>query len=628
MAGLIHSEDLETVRERSRIEEVVGSFVQLRPAGGGALVGLCPFHDEKTPSFRVTPAKGFYYCFGCGEGGDVIKFVQQINNMGFTEAVEFLADRCGVQLRYTEGDGGVRHEPGLRMRILEANQLAAEFFAGQLTSPEAVEARVFLDGRGFTREHAAHFGVGFAPRGGRDLLNHLLGKKFTKEDLVKAGLVRESGWDFFQGRLVWPIRDAGRSTLGFGARRLYDDDRMPAKYLNTPETVVYKKSHVLYGLDLARQPIGKKNQAVVVEGYTDVMACHIAGVDTAVASCGTAFGPDHSKMIARLMTTDALSGEVVFTFDGDAAGQAAALKVFSSDAMFTAQTYVAIEPTGMDPCDLRIASGDAAVRELVARRVPLYRYVMRNTVEKFDLDRADGRLAAVRAAAPLVASVRDSSLVSGYLRELAGLVGMDTDEVRAEVQLINRRGVPAERGRTSARESRERAAEASEPAAAQPDQPAMLVMPDPHDRRLDTERGVLKLIVQHPSLFPEDWGGITGDDFQHPSYRAVFAAAASADRRLGGFAQAVVDLMPDPVGEQLVVSLSVEPLLGEPTGAYAREYAARLRLGRVSREIGALKSRLQRTNPVEEQPSYNRMFAQLLELESRRRALQAYALGE
>ncbi len=618
MAGLIHPEDLETVRERSRIDDVVSSFVQLKPAGGGALVGLCPFHDEKTPSFRVTPSKGFYYCFGCSEGGDVIKFVQQINNMGFTEAVEFLADRVGIQLRYTDGDGaGPRHEPGLRMRVLEANQLAAEFFAKQLASPDAVTGRVFLDGRGFTREHAEHFGIGFAPRGGRDLLNHLTAKKFSKDDLVKAGLVRESGWDFFQGRLVWPIRDAGRSTLGFGARRLFDDDRMPAKYLNTPETLVYKKSHVLYGLDLARTHIGKKNQAVVVEGYTDVMACHIAGVDTAVASCGTAFGADHSRMISRLMTSDALAGEVVFTFDGDAAGQAAALKVFSSDATFTSQTYVAIEPTGLDPCDLRIQGGDAAVRELVARRVPLYRYVMKNTLEKYDLDRADGRLAAVRAAAPLVASVRDRSLVSEYLRELAGMVGMDTDTVRAEVQRANQRKVqdaPVE-------------VTPAQAAPAASGQGAMLTLPDPGDRRIATERGVLKLMVQHPNLFPEDWGGIAADDFAHPSYRAVYEVLAATDRRAAGFAQAVVDGMDDPVGQQLAVALSVEPLLAEPTGGYAREYAARLRLARVVRDINDLKSRLQRTSPVEEQANYNRMFAQLLELETRRRALEQHAVG-
>ncbi len=634
MAGLIHPEDLETVRERSRIDEVVSAFVQLRPAGGGALTGLCPFHDEKTPSFRVTPAKGFYYCFGCGEGGDVISFVQKINNMAFAEAVEFLADRCGVQLRYTDGDGAPRHEPGLRMRIFEANQLAAEFYAGRLAGAEAVDARVFLDGRGFSREHAEHFGLGFAPRSGTALRDFLVGKKFAREDLVKAGLVRESGWDFFQGRLLWPIRDAGRSVLGFGARRLYDDDRMPAKYLNTPETIVYKKSHVLYGLDLARTHIGKKNQAVVVEGYTDVMACHIAGVDTAVASCGTAFGADHSRMIARLMTSDALSGEVIFTFDGDAAGQAAAMKVFSSDTAFTAQTYVAVEPSGLDPCDLRIGSGDAALRELVARRVPLYRFVMKNTIAKFDLDRADGRLAAVRAAAPLVASVRDASLVSGYIRELAGLVGLNPDEVRHEVTRANNRRPPAapapparSAGGGEVSDSRGGTPQ-SEGAAQASGQAAMMLLPDPRDRRLETERGFLKLAIQQPLAFASDWHGVSSDDFQHPSYRRTFEVVTATDPRATGFAQRVVDAMDDPVGEQLVVALSVEPLLGEPTPGYVREYSARLRLARVVRDIANLKSRLQRTNPVEEQASYNRMFATLLELESRRRALQAEAVGE
>lgn len=614
MAGLINEEDLTTVRERSRIEDIVGSFVTLRNAGGGSLVGLCPFHDEKTPSFRVTPAKGFYFCFGCGEGGDVIKFVQKINNMGFTEAVEWLADRAGVQLRYTEG-GGPRVEPGLRMRILEANAAAADFFARQLHTPDALKGRQFLDGRGFTQEHAERFGIGFAPRGGHDLRDYLLAKNFSAEDLVKAGLVRENGWDFFQARLLWPIRDAGRSVLGFGARRLFDDDRMPAKYLNTPETVVYKKSHVLYGLDLARQQIGKKNQAVVVEGYTDVMACHIAGVDTAVASCGTAFGDDHGRLIQRLMTADAMNGEVIFTFDGDQAGQNAAMKVFNSDTNFIAQTYVAVEPTGLDPCDLRLQHSDAAVRELVARRVPLYRFVMKNTVARFDLDRADGRLAAVRAAAPLMKSVRDSSLVTAYLRELAGMVGMNPDEVRAEVTRANNRPPAETRGRAEA-----------EPEAS--GQTAMTVLPDPRDRRLEVERGTLKLAVQQPQCFDADWNGITPDDFTNPAYRRVFELVSQVDRATPGWPQQVLDAVGNPVGEQLIIALSVESLLREPSTLYAHEYAARLRLLTVTRAIADVKSKLQRTNPLEHQSEYNKMFARLLELEALRRDLQAQAIGE
>ncbi len=433
MAGRINAEDIAAVRDRARIEEIVGSYVTLRSAGG-TMKGLCPFHDEKTPSFQVTPSRGYWYCFGaCAEGGDVIDFMRKIDNLTFVEAVERLADRVGIQLRYTD-DAGTRPEPGARIRMAEALRLAAEFFAEQLGSLDAVVARQFLNERGFDREVAERFGVGFAPRDGRALLQHLRGRGFRDVELVSAGLARESGWDFFQGRVMWPIRDSGRQVVGFGARRLFEDDRMPAKYINTPETLLYKKSHVLYGLDLARTSISKKSQAVVVEGYTDVMAAHLSGVDTAVASCGTAFGDDHARLLRRLMGNhDAFHGEVIFTFDGDEAGQAAAMKVFAGDQNFVTQTYVAIEPTGLDPCDLRLQRGEAAVRELVARRVPLYRFVMNNVLKQHDLDRADGRLAALRAAAPLVASIRDNALVSGYARELAGLLGMDLEEVRAEV---------------------------------------------------------------------------------------------------------------------------------------------------------------------------------------------------
>lgn len=620
MVGRINDEDVTTVRERARIDEIVGAHVALRPAGGGALTGLCPFHDEKTPSFRVTPAKGFYYCFGCNEGGDVIRFVERINNMSFTEAVEFLADKVGVQLRYSDATGP-RHEPGLRMRILEANALAAEFYAAQLETADALPARQFLHERGFDRESAVRFGLGFAPRGGRELRDHLLARKFAREDLVSAGLVREAGWDFFQSRLLWPIRDAGRSVLGFGARRIFEDDRMPAKYINTPETLVYKKSSVLYGLDLARTAIGRRNQAVVVEGYTDVMACHLAGVDTAVASCGTAFGEDHSRMIARLMTSDAHSGEVVFTFDGDAAGQTAALKVFSYDDQFTSQTYVAVEPNGLDPCDLRLQHGDAAIRDLVARRVPLYRFVMANTLAKFDLDRADGRLAAVRAAAPLVGSVRDVGLVSGYVHELAGMVGMDPDEVRAEVSRANRRRTPDEPSGGRAVQVRQ---QQSEPQA---EQASMMELPDPRDRRLEVERGTLQLLVQHPGDFDESFDELSSDDFTHPTYRHVFACVVALERGAPDWVQSIREAIEDPVADQLVVALSMEPLRGEPSRVYAREHAARLRLRSVERKIAELKSRLQRTNPLQDRDAYGVMFASLLELEALRRDLQTAAMG-
>ena len=618
MAGRINDEDIALVRERARIDEVVSSYLTLRRSGGGSMVGLCPFHDEKTPSFQVTPARGLFYCFGCGEGGDVISFVQKINNLTFTEAVQQLADRVGVQLRISD-DG--QHTPSgpSRIRILEANQAAHEFFVSQLAGTEGLIGRQFLAGRGFDRTAAEHFGVGYAPTSGRALKQHLNGRGFSDAELVRAGLIREAGYDFFQGRVLWPIKDSGRAVLGFGARKLFDDDRIPAKYINTPETVVYKKSQVLYGLDLARQSIGRKSQAVVVEGYTDVMAAHAAGVDTAVASCGTAFGDEHARLLQRLMGNhDVFNGEVIFTFDGDQAGQNAAIKVFNGDQNFITQTYVAVEPTGLDPCDLRMQHGDAAVRELVARRIPLYQFVMANVLAQHDLDRGDGRLAALRQAAPLVGSIRDTSLVNQYLRELASMLGMDIEEVRQEVSRSSRRRI----------QGRPDPVRAPDPASDEPLPATTLPWPAPADRQLDAERSTLKLMLQHPTLFDQEWDGVVAEDFSHPAYRAVFAAISQVPWRPDRWTDGVRDATPDETARQLQIALLVESLPGEPDESYATAYASRLMLIAVTASIRDLKGRLQRTNPVEHRPEYDAMFGRLLELEMRRKQLQLAIAGD
>lgn len=623
MAGLINDEDIAEVRARARIEDIVGAHVMLKRAGAGALKGLCPFHDEKTPSFQVTPARGFFHCFGCGEGGDVITFVQKIDNMSFVEAVEMLADKVGVQLRYRDGDGGHRTEPGLRTRILEANQVAAEYFAELLASPAALAGRQFLDQRGFDRAAAEHFGIGFAPRGGRDLHRHLERAGYPTTVLVRAGLVRENGgWDFFQGRLLWPIRDSGGNVVGFGGRRIFDDDRMPAKYINTIETPVYKKSQVLYGLDLARRNIGKKAQAVVVEGYTDVMAAHLAGVDTAVASCGTAFGDEHARLLQRLMGNhDAFNGEVIFTFDGDAAGQAAAMKVFKGDRNFTAQTYVAVEPHGLDPCDLRLQHGDEAVRDLVGQRIPLYRFVMERTIADFDLDRADGRLAALRATAPMVTSVRDKALVGGYARELAGLLGMELEDVRREIARAQRG--PGAVSQPSGPDPRQNT---STPATA--NESARVPIPPAHERSLLVERDTLKLLVQHPELLDASWYGISDEDFTATAYRMIFAAARqAATDQVAEWAGGIRERLDDPGVANLLIELAVETILHEPDAAYFAAHAAKLRLLTLMRQIADLKSRLQRTNPIEDGEEYRRRFAELLELEQRRARLQNASTG-
>jgi DNA primase len=438
MAGRIKDEDIQLVRERTRIDEVIEQYVTLKNAGGGSRKGLCPFHDEKSPSFNVRPSVGSYHCFGCGVGGDVFKFVMEIEGLSFVETVERLAAKGGITLRYEDGGTpGPRRDPNQRPRLLAAHREAGEFYAATLqSSPDAQAGRQFVKDRGFDQAAAERFGMGFAPRGGELLVAHLKSKGYTDDEMVVGGLASRGSrglYDRFRGRLLWPIREMTGEIIGFGARRMFDDDRVEAKYLNTSETPIYKKSQVLYGLDLARRSISSSGQAVIVEGYTDVMACHEAGVTTAVATCGTAFGEDHARVMRRLMLDDqAFHGEVIFTFDGDEAGQRAAIKTFNGDQQFVAQTYVAVEPRGMDPCDLRLADGDAAVRELVASRIPLYRFVLDNMLSKYDLDRGDQRVDAIREAVGLATAIRDRSKIDALLREIAGRVGADVDQVRSE----------------------------------------------------------------------------------------------------------------------------------------------------------------------------------------------------
>jgi DNA primase len=506
------------------------------------------------------------------------------------------------------------------------HKAAAAFYAEQLGSTDALAGRQFLSERGFDKTAAETFGVGFAPRAGDALYRHLRQKGFRDEELVTGGLVaqgRSGHYDRFRGRLLWPIRETNGDVIGFGARRLFDDDRIEAKYLNTPETPIYKKSHVLYGIDLARRDIARTSQAVVVEGYTDVMACHLAGVPTAVATCGTAFGEDHGRVLRRLLHDhEEFRGEVIFTFDGDEAGQRAALRAFGADQQFVSQTYVAVEPDGLDPCDLRLQKGDPAVRELVARRIPLYRFVLGNVVSRYDLDRADGRIDALREAAKLVSSIRDRSKVDAFARELSGMVGVDVDQARAEVRRSVARG-PRVDDRPRQVTPNEQASAAEEP---RPE------LPDLRDPRFTLERETLKLVVQYPLVVGETAKDVDDHDFTHPTYRAVWDAVAA----LGGPSAAgegwpsrLREKVSDPGAAHALNALAVEPLLAvkEPDEGYVAAHVFRLQELTAMRRIADVKSKLQRTNPVDQATEYNRMFGELVALEQHRRNLRERAIG-
>jgi DNA primase len=621
--GRIRAADIALVRERSKIDEIVGEHLQLKRAGGGSLKGLCPFHDEKSPSFQVTPTLNLFHCFGCGEGGDVISFVQKIDHLSFSEAVELLAGRGGVQLRY-EDDGGRptagpdRAHVGQRARLVAANAAAAAFFSEQLGMPEAAPARQFLADRGFDRQVAVEFGCGFAPGGWDALTRHLRAQGFSQSELVTAGLAKESSRgsliDRFHRRLVWPIREITGDVIGFGARKLMDDDPGP-KYLNTPETPLYKKSTVLYGIDRAKRDIAKRHQAVVVEGYTDVMACHLAGVTTAVASCGTAFGGEHISVLRRLlMDQDEFRGEVVYTFDGDAAGQAAAMKTFAEDQRFVGQTFVAVESEGRDPCELRQEHGDAAVRDLVARRTPLIAFVLKTTLAGYDLDTVEGRVAALEKTVPLVAQIKDHALRPAYARQLAGMIG-NTDE--AEVlervrRLTDGSGQAPQRGRRPRPPQR-----------------------TPDDAALAVEREAVKAALQAPEIAGPSFDAVPAGAFTDPDYaavaEAVAAAGGAAGARVTGAAwlDAVTVHCARETARSQLIALAVEPMrsVGENDAVYVNALMARLQEIHTVRQIAAVKGRLQRMNPVEASEEYMKAFKQLMDLEQLAISLRKRATG-
>lgn len=625
MAGRIRDEDIALVRERARIDEVVREYVTLKSAGGGSLKGLCPFHDERTPSFHVTPSKGMWYCFGCGEGGDVLNFLQKVDHLTFAESVEKLAGRTGVELRYVDGGAAVNRQAGQRTRLVEAHKAAAAFYQEQLSSPDAQAGRQFLAERGFDVEAAAHFRVGFAPKGWDALTKHLRGKGFTDDELLRGGLVSQGNrgvYDRFRGRLVWPISDLGGEVIGFGARRLFDDDEGP-KYLNTPETPLYKKSQVLYGIELARKDISKLQQAVIVEGYTDVMACHLAGVPTAVATCGTAFGADHIKVLRRLlMDNDDMRGGVVFTFDGDAAGQKAALRAFDEDQRFVAQTFVAVEPTGLDPCELRQRHGDDAVRALVESRVPLFSFAIRSVLRAHDLDTAEGRVAALREAAPIVGRIKDQALRPEYTRLLAGWLGMDMAAVRQAVSSGRSAPAPARRDQHADPPAEQRAVQRP---AAPPQRGSAGVV----------EREALKCALQEPAAVADWYESVEESAFTHPRAVAVHQAIARAGYPSPGLTglpwiDRVLDCSADDDVRRLVRELTVEPLPAEAgqDSRYAIGVIARLLELDAARRAGEVKGRLQRTDPVADEAEYGRLFGELLALEEYRRSLRQDALGE
>ena len=691
MPGMIKKEDVEKVRAAADLYDIVSASVTLKPSGTGTYVGLCPFHDEKTPSFNVRPSLGVWHCFGCGLGGDVFGFVEQQENIDFREAVELLADKYHIELHYDQGSRQGEHAGSKRARLLEANEEAQRFFTSQIMSKEALAARKLLGGRNFSQADCERFGCGYAPQGWDNLVRHLADKGFTQQEMLDAGLARRGQhgiYDYFRGRATWPIRDSTGRTLGFGARKLYDDDTIAAKYINTPDTQLYRKTQVLYGIDLAKSSIVKHRQAVIVEGYTDVMACHLAGIDTAVATCGTAFGADHAKIIRRLIADDSLgavqlvgplkvegqslSSRVVFTFDGDAAGQKAALHAFGLDSAFLSQTFVAVADDNLDPCDLRIQRGNEAVRALIDSARPLYDFVIDTAIDRFDTQYATGQMGAVKAAAPLIAQIRDRSLLDLYTRKATRRIGVDLDIMQREVKQARRQyNVRDEDAYAPRRRQQVRVEERSdrENPYANPSRRRELEHRDAasqtyfhiDDAVFICEQQFMATLIQIPRAIDREWfAQLTLANFMTPVFRTLFQAIAAAGglptddtpqglwihnlTKAGGpMLQSVIDelaVMPLPLptppnqqsapgtGDSQGAGAAGTPgvadvQLREPTQGerqYASELLARLLDIGYMRRIGAAKRRMAQLLDGEEKIA---LLGSITTLETARKDLQA-----
>ncbi len=604
MAGRVKQSDIEELKARANLVDIISGYVSLKPASAGSFKGLCPFHGEKSPSFNVRNSPPFYHCFGCGAGGDVFKFLQEIESISFADAVERLADKLGYQLSYEEGSS----DTSARTRLLAANTAASAYFQAQLQSEEGAFARNFLISRGFDDAAQRRFGIGYAPKGWQNLLEHLKTLGFTLDELITVGLIMQSdkgGYDRFRGRVLWPIRDANSQVLGFGARKLYEEDQGP-KYLNTPETPVYHKGSVLYGLDFARKAIVKSREIVVVEGYTDVMACHLAGIETAVATCGTAFGEEHIKLINRLFGSS--SGDpasVIFTFDPDAAGEKAALRMYSDTSKFNALTYVAAGPEGLDPSDLRQQRGDAAIALMVENRKPLFEFVIRHRISKFNLNDLESRVAAARAAATVIADLVDPALKSAYTRQLADWTSLDVSEVTSIVAAVSKAGV-VQRAVPLAKDQ--------------------LVAPvradDPQSRQ---ERQILEILIQKPTYFSKlQLRRLAAASFTDPVNNRLLALIAGNEDSLGEADWLSILMQADPESADVIRALAMAELPVRSQlelDRYAKGIVKSALMQALLREKNDLLAALKRIDAATNPESATAIQQELLKLEQERRSL-------
>jgi DNA primase len=620
VAGRIVKDDIEDLRRQADIVAVVGDYTTLKRSGKSHK-GLCPFHTERTPSFTVAQDGNFFNCFGCGVSGDIYDFLMRIEGLEFPEAVEQLARRTGFQLRYEQMTAREQREVGQRSRLVAVTAAAAEFFTEQLYTDEGEVARDYLRGRGFGKPEAVAFDLGYAPNRWDALSLALTAKGFPAEDLITTGLSMRNDRgglrDRFRGRLIFPIHDPGGDVIGFGGRVLPELDYGgfdPPKYLNSAETPLYKKARVLYGVPQARPEIVRAEQALVCEGYTDVMALHQAGFANAVATCGTAVGTEHLRMIARY------AQRVVLAFDGDAAGVKAAERAWEaarelrSDGQGSAlDVRVLVLPDELDPADLVRRVGAEGLRSAVDDATPVVPFVVRHHLATADLTSEAGRTKALRDVIAVLGREPDLDLRREWARtEVADGIGISYDFVartaaRAGVELDAHEGIATTR----------RAAPAGRGANRVTSLP-----------RARLERAVLRAAIQHPELLPDEWFELTEQDFAHETARTLVATLFEAGGA-GVPLQLVVDAAPNDELRGVLRALALE----DDPETEDREIAQAVIVGRVRQLLAdrllaqeqQLRETLSQLNHATDRERLLGIQRELNALQQRRRALTAPA---
>ena len=621
MAGRIVKDDIDALRQQADIVAVIGDYTQLRRAGK-SFKGLCPFHTERTPSFTCTPAGNFFHCFGCGASGDIYDFLQRVEGMDFPEAVETLARRTGFPLRYEQLSNRERRAIGERSRLVAVSHLARDHFVKRLLGEEGTAAREYLKGRGFGRSEADAFELGFAPEAWDDLSRALVADGVEPEDLIAIGVsVRNDRGglrDRFRGRVIFPIHDPGGDVIGFGGRVLPGidfGDFEPPKYLNSPETPLYRKSRVLYGVPQARSEIVARDQVLICEGYTDVIALHQAGFANAVATCGTAVGVDHLRALARY------TRRVVLAFDADRAGIQAAERAWDAVRELAGSGTTALDlsvlplPDGRDPADLVGEVGADGLREAVAAARPVVPFLIASRLEQADLTTEQGRVAALREALTVLGRESDPELRRGWARsEIARPLGLAYDLVVASAA---RQGIALDvvEGVASTRAPRPVRRDTVSPA------------PDPSATDARLERAVLRAVLQTPELLPPAAAELTEQSFSHPSAAAVWRAVVAAGGA-GVGTEAVLAAAEDDMVRDLVRGLTLEEdpaaSAGEPE--LRRTAATDLVHRLVSRDLIAqeqeLRERLAAVDAAGDPSTMLALQRELQDLASRRRALR------